>query len=563
MINLNTNLGALIVQSNLKTSTNGLNRAIERMTTGFKINHAKDNAANYSISTKLSSKISGYQIAEDNVSMGLDMLMTAMDSLDLISANLSRVRDLAEQAQNGTYGEASLKAIQSEAAARIAECDRITTTTVYNDMKVFRPSYDVSGDFIAEVKVLSEDEAIKEGYTIIRTPDELQAMQDDLDGKYILMNDIDLAGYAWTAVGIDGNAFTGELNGNGFVIHNLTINSAAVSQGLFGYTTNAVLKNIGIENADVQGGTHCTGALVGICVNGGLEVDNCYSTGKVSGMKWVGGLIGYQRTAQGSPVLIRNCYSSADVSGSTCVGGLMGENEPECEITNCYATGDVSASDKAGGLIGVLNCKMYGCYATGKVERALGGGAIGGLIGYNYNQALAENCYWNIDTSGMTIGVGGTINLDKTPVVGLTSEQLATKIDKEELPSIYVPKDNFIKFQTGINSDTSSQLSLNLGFSINLAIDVLDPNSLDQIDRYLKKINEKQTEFGSAYNRLESALDTIGVSIDNLVSTQSTIQDADIAEESCAYIRNQILQQAAATLLATANQTPSIALQLL
>ena len=58
---INTNLSSLIVQSSLKTSTNGLNQAIERMTTGFKINHAKDNAANYSISTKLSSKISGYQ----------------------------------------------------------------------------------------------------------------------------------------------------------------------------------------------------------------------------------------------------------------------------------------------------------------------------------------------------------------------------------------------------------------------------------------------------------------------------------------------------------------------
>ena len=58
---INTNLSSLIVQSGLKTSTNGLNQAIERMTTGFKINHAKDNAANYSISTKLSSKISGYQ----------------------------------------------------------------------------------------------------------------------------------------------------------------------------------------------------------------------------------------------------------------------------------------------------------------------------------------------------------------------------------------------------------------------------------------------------------------------------------------------------------------------
>ena len=58
---INTNLSSLIVQSGLKASTNGLNTAIERMSTGFKINHAKDNAANYSISTKLSSKISGYQ----------------------------------------------------------------------------------------------------------------------------------------------------------------------------------------------------------------------------------------------------------------------------------------------------------------------------------------------------------------------------------------------------------------------------------------------------------------------------------------------------------------------
>ena len=80
---------------------------------------------------------------------------------------------------------------------------------------------------------------------------------------------------------------------------------------------------------------------------------------------------------------------------------------------------------------------------------------------------------------------------------------------------------------------------------------------------YLQKINTRQTEFGAAYNRLESALETIGVNIENLTSTQSTIRDADIAEESSVYIRNQILQQAATTLMATANQTPAIALQLL
>ena len=74
MLTINTNLSSLLVQSNLKTSTNGLNTAIERMTTGFKINHAKDNAANYSINTQLSSKLSSYCTAQDNALVGLDMI---------------------------------------------------------------------------------------------------------------------------------------------------------------------------------------------------------------------------------------------------------------------------------------------------------------------------------------------------------------------------------------------------------------------------------------------------------------------------------------------------------
>lgn len=79
----------------------------------------------------------------------------------------------------------------------------------------------------------------------------------------------------------------------------------------------------------------------------------------------------------------------------------------------------------------------------------------------------------------------------------------------------------------------------------------------------IASISSKELELGALQNRLESVLEQVGVAYDNLVSTQSTIRDADIAEESSAYIRNQILQQAATTLMATANQTPAIALQLL
>ena len=84
-----------------------------------------------------------------------------------------------------------------------------------------------------------------------------------------------------------------------------------------------------------------------------------------------------------------------------------------------------------------------------------------------------------------------------------------------------------------------------------------------KLDGVLEIVSGKQTEYGASYNRLESALETIAVSIDNLTSSQSTIRDADIAEVSSEYIRNQILQQASATLLATANQSPSFALQLI
>ena len=88
MLTINTNLSSLIVQSNLKTSTNGRNNAIERMTTDFKLNHAKDNAANYSISTSLTTKLGACTIAEENAMMGLDMVQTASSSLSQMSMTI-------------------------------------------------------------------------------------------------------------------------------------------------------------------------------------------------------------------------------------------------------------------------------------------------------------------------------------------------------------------------------------------------------------------------------------------------------------------------------------------
>ena len=88
-------------------------------------------------------------------------------------------------------------------------------------------------------------------------------------------------------------------------------------------------------------------------------------------------------------------------------------------------------------------------------------------------------------------------------------------------------------------------------------------SSYDAINNFISLLSEKATELGAVSNRLESALETTATAIENLTSSRSTIKDADIAEVSSQYIRQQILQQASATLLATANQTPELALRLL
>ena len=128
---------------------------------------------------------------------------------------------------------------------------------------------------------------------------------------------------------------------------------------------------------------------------------------------------------------------------------------------------------------------------------------------------------------------------------------------------------NYVTLQVGVNADSYSQIGLEFGFSLD-GLDALreigndtTTDFLTQIDNMLATVSAKATEYGAAQNRLESALDEIAIQYDNLVSSRSTLRDADIAEVSSQYIQQQILQQASATLLATANQSPSIALQLI
>jgi flagellin len=135
-ITVNTNMQALRIQQNLDTATSKMNTSMERMSSGSKINSAKDDAAGLAVSTKLKNTISSSKVASSNVNIANDMLSSAEGSLNVISDNLSRIRDLTEQAANGTYSSDDLSAIASEVTKRISAIDNLAKSTSFNGINL-------------------------------------------------------------------------------------------------------------------------------------------------------------------------------------------------------------------------------------------------------------------------------------------------------------------------------------------------------------------------------------------------------------------------------------------
>lgn len=586
MLNINTNLSSLIVQSNLKLSTNGLNTAIERMTSGFKINHAKDNAANYSINTNLSTKIRAYQVAEDNAMMGLDMVQSANSGLSQVSDILARLRSLEMSVQNGTYGKDSLSAVNKEARALTAEISRILNNTEYGDKLFTTPSRETRSGFVNEVvhrdtsamtTLESVDETVKltSGTYSISSAKELAKLATmtnngliEVGGaEFVLGADIDLSEYSngegWLSIGSNAR-FCAKFDGNGYVVSNLYIMNSFNKKeylGLFGFCGRGCeIKNLGIEDVDITT-IGATGALAGYVEN--VTISNCYvKRGKINGCGNAGGLFGHL-AGYDNISLVTDCYSDVSVTSTQYAGGISGLMG-NAIVRNCSSYSIIKSLTKEGGAGGITG----GCHISKKtmsrasqiencqvfnVNEELAGVIVGALShkeGVGILPLTITNCSYDSRYKGSAVGgeLYGAVVLNNI-----------TTFEGQSFKSPF--------FQVGINGNEAGKI----GYSMDLSLDGIELFSflgekqigVESIDYYLKKIALKQTELGALENRLMSALEQIKVSYDNLVSTQSTIRDADIAEESSAYIRSQILQQASATLLAAANQSPSIALQLL
>ncbi|MBU1364995.1 MAG: filamentous hemagglutinin N-terminal domain-containing protein [Gammaproteobacteria bacterium] len=284
-----------------------------------------------------------------------------------------------------------------------------------------------------------------------RSGTDLQGMYGNLAGHYALGGNIDAAatsgwnaGAGFTPVGDTGHHFTGSFDGLGHTISNLTINLGGANIGLFRITdAGAILQNVGLIDGNITGNNQ-TGALVG--TSDGM-VRNSYATGSVSGLNYVGGLVGLNSangtvsasyatnavTGRGSTGyvggligsntgLVDTTYATGTTSATNRVGGLVGNNDSGGTISNSYSSGSVTATfSYAGGLVGYnTGTGISNSHATGNVN---GNSYVGGLVGYNTGSSTISNSYAMGNVSSASINVGGLIGYH---VSGTVSNSYAT-----------------------------------------------------------------------------------------------------------------------------------------
>ncbi|NDP28083.1 MAG: T9SS type A sorting domain-containing protein [Flavobacterium sp.] len=220
--------------------------------------------------------------------------------------------------------------------------------------------------------------------THLSTPNDLRGIESNVNGSYILDNNIDMTSESWNQFD-----FKGTLDGNGYSIKNLNINHSGDRGGLFNNITDATVKNLGLENLTVNTPNAWTGGIAGNSSN--AIITKCFVTGTISSNGFAGGLVGHAFNST-----ITKCYSKANVTGRDHVGGLVGHMNTGT-INNCYVEAVIiSTAWQVGGLVGWATsptCLITNSFVKGTVKSQYGfTGAILGIADGGDGAVIVSNC---------------------------------------------------------------------------------------------------------------------------------------------------------------------------
>ena len=508
-MSINTNIAALNAQRNLGRTQGMLNKSLQRLSSGLRINSAKDDAAGLAISSRMGAQVRGLNQAVRNANDGISLAQTAEGGLQEVTSILQRMRELAVQSRNDTNTTSDRQSLDAEFQQLLSEVDRIATTTAFNGRNVldgtlgtaiFQVGANVGETISVDVSTSMRTNSIG-GYASVS-----YALANDLDDTsgddYSLNNEGD-----WALNGVNVGAANDGANGQG--------DGSALS------IVNAI--NLGTDDHGVTATADATTVTVTAAEIANFAFTDTTAAGDDT--------LTYTLTINDQAI-----FTQGEGDTPYDADGLASQ------INGQQATTGVSASVQANGDI-VLTA------ADGRnieIKEVLSGSTAGDadlVTGYFGN---------DLDATGAT----GDTNYDVTKTTINLSANTAIQFYVKDADA-----NNILAAGPGADAtDTTNVSTLDVA---NILTEAASDLSINKIDESLGDVNTFRGTLGAIQNRFESTVANLQSVSENISAAKSRIMDADFAAETAEMTKAQVLQQAGVAMLAQANMLPQAVLSLL
>lgn len=503
---INTNIASLNAQRNLNASQSALATSLQRLSSGLRINSAKDDAAGLAISERFTTQIRGLNQAVRNSNDGISLAQTGEGALAEVTSNLQRIRELAVQSANSTNSASDRAALDLEVQQRLAEIDRTAVQTSFNSQKILDGTF---GNATFQVGA-NVGETITVG---IATSMRTSAMGQVATGT---------SSVEATVAALTG---TGTIQVGSGTATTILASVAGASNGQS--VGSAYAKAVAISNANVAGlSVSATNNVeFGIAsVVGAVDNTSTYSL-RINGVD----IYAAVSVPNATPLTTQQITDAINAQQSTTgvTASLSGAN-----LRLSAADGrDIAIGETVGGT----------ALVSGGVTAGAGGSSV--VNGVTYYDGQISTVANATNNSAVAAAVnGGRLTLTANENIVITGDGAIM---------------GFAGASTTIAKDSTTISSANV-----LTVAGAN-NTITRIDAALTTVSTLRSTFGAIQNRFESVITSLSATAENLTASRSRIQDADFAAETAQLTRNQILQQAGTAMLAQANQLPSTVLNLL
>ena len=532
------NMTAMNANRQLGISTSALAKSTEKLSSGYRINRAADDAAGLAISEKMRSQIRGLDQASTNASDGISMIQTAEGALNESHSILQRMRELAVQAANGTETDEDRGNIQDEIEQLQEELDRIAADTEFNEMKLLDGSLSASsaGGTGSGPKYGVYDNALQAFIT------------SDVKGVKVDVNNTAALGGESAIWSTDGKTLT--LN----LADNMTYTESEIDELVRNAkqedsTADATPANveINLNFGALTATSTVAGATLAETVAGVKSASDVVNIGSATTFV---GATGIQITA--------NRYG-ADNNITININFKASIGDEECSITTAASYSTTGALSDAGTY--TLSLSSGKEYTEEDIEAILAEAGLSMDVTLSGPNPDEPNTLFITDgnaTAAVALkdgsGLGDADAYLGQAKYGVTAggKGIVLQVGANEGQTMSFSIDNMSATALGINAS-----------NVNLSTQKGASDSLGKIDEAIAKVSKQRSLLGAVQNRLEHTIANLDNTAENLQAAESNIRDVDMASEMVTMSKYNILQQAGQSMLAQANQSTQGVLSLL